>query len=101
MKIRHAVIISIILFIFSAFVFSSDYLPIDFRLQHTLINITGFLWLVSLGLIAYLIIRNIFRAITGAVTGTPQGGNYRAEARRACDRTTPKKDKYATPPWEE
>lgn len=100
MKIRHAVIISITLFIISAIILGGGYLPIDYRTQEMLTSITGILWLVSLGLIAYLIIRNIFRAIKGAVTGIPQGDGYRDEARRACEKVTPKKNKDVTPPWE-
>lgn len=63
MKIRHAVIISIALFIVSAIILDGGYLPINHRTQEMLTSITGVLWLVSLGLIAYLIIRNIFQAI--------------------------------------
>lgn len=91
MKIRHGIIISITLFIVSAIILDGGYLPIDHQLQEMLTRITGILWLASLGLIAYLIIRNIFRAIKGAVTGTPQGGDYQSEARRACEKVTPKK----------
>ena len=100
MKIRHGVIISIVLFIISAIILNGGYLPIDFRLQEMLINITAVLWVASLGLIVYLIIRNIFRAIKGAVTGTP-AGDYRGEARRACEKVTPKRKQNVTPPWEE
>ncbi len=28
-------------------------------------------------------------------------GDYRDEAQRACEKVTPKRDKNATPPWEE
>lgn len=63
MKIRHAVIISIALFIISAIILGGGYLPINHRTQEMLTSITGTLWIASLGLIAYLIIRNVFRAI--------------------------------------
>ena len=62
--------------------------------------IAAILFIACLGLIAYLIIRNIFRAIKGAVTGTP-AGDYRGEARRACEKVTPKRKQDVTPPWEE
>ena len=91
MKIRHGIIISIALFIISAIILNGEYLPIDYQLQEMLTNITGILWLASLGLIAYLIIRSIFRTIKGAVTGTPQSGDYQSEARRACERVTHRK----------
>jgi len=42
----------------------------------------------------------IFRAVKGAVTGEPQNRDYRGEARKACEKVTPKKSKDATPPWE-
>lgn len=100
MKIRHAVIISIALFIVSAIILNGEYLPIDFQIQEILTKITAILWIISLGLIAYLIIRNIFRAIKGTATGVSQGANYRDEARRACEKVTPKKNKDTTPPWE-
>jgi len=38
--------------------------------------------------------------IKGTDTKASQG-DYASEARRACERVTPKKDKYETPPWEE
>lgn len=38
--------------------------------------------------------------IKGTDTSTEKNA-YAAEARRACERVTPKKDKYETPPWEE
>ena len=59
--------------------------------------IAAILFIACLGLVAYLIIRNIFRAITG----TPAGG-YRGEARKACERVTPKKVKrnQENLPWE-
>ena len=31
---------------------------------------------------------------------TSQSGNYSDEARRACEKVTPKKNKDTTPPWE-
>lgn len=99
MKIRYAVIISIALFIISAIILEGGYLPIDFKTQEILTEITAVLWIVSLGVIAYLILRNIFRTIKGAVTGTPTG-DYRGEARKACEKITPKPGKNATPPWE-
>lgn len=63
MKIRHGVIISIALFIISAIILNGEYLPIDFQLQEMLTKITAILWIASLGLIAYLIIRNIIHTI--------------------------------------
>ena len=91
MKIRYGVIISITLFIVSAIILNGGYLPIGHQLQEILTRITGVLWLASLGLIVYLIIRSIFRAIKGTVTGVPQGGDYRSEAQRACEKITPRK----------
>ena len=101
MKIRHGVIISLALFIISAIILNGGYLPINYELQEMLTNITGILWLASLGLIAYLIIRSIFRAIKGAVTGKQQSGNCQSEARRACEEVTPKRKRDEKPPWEE
>ena len=100
MKIRHGIILSVALFI-GALILNNDYIPIDFRLKQSIVIIVLMLWLVSLGLITYLIIRTIFRAIKGTVTGTPQSGDYRSEARRACESVTPKRKKDTTPPWEE
>ena len=88
MKIRYAVIASIVLFI-TAITINEAHFYIAFELRQLLITILLLLWFVSLGLIAYLIIRNAFRAIKGAVTGTP-AGDYRAEARKACEKITPK-----------
>lgn len=99
MKIRHAVIASIALFIATP-IFSENYFNLAPQIQQTLTTIVVCLWPISLGLIAYLIIRNIFRAVKNAVTGVPQGDGYRDEARRACERITPKKNKDVTPPWE-
>lgn len=99
MKIKHAVTIFVILLI-GLVILGQGYLPINFRIQEMLLDIIGILLFVSLGLIAYLIIRNIFRAIKGAVTGLPQGSDYRNEARKACEKVTPKKNKDITPPWE-
>ena len=92
MKIRHGIMIFIALTI-GLTIFGDDYLPIDFRLNQLLTSITLILWLASLGLIVYLIIRNVFRAVKGTITGTPQGGDYQSEARRACEKVTPKKAK--------
>lgn len=73
MKIRHGIIISIVLFI-GLTILGDEYLPIDFRLNQMLITILLFLWLISLGLIAYLIIRNIFRAIKARQDGHREEG---------------------------
>lgn len=101
MKIKHAVIISVALFIISAIILNGEYLPIDFQIQEMLTKITAVLWIISLGLIVYLIIRNIFRTIKGTVTGSPQGGDYQAEARRVFEKVTPRRKQDVTPPWEE
>lgn len=100
MKIRYPVIISIALLI-TLVVINGSYMVIDLRFRDMLNDILCILFLVCLGLIAYLILRNIFRAIKGAATGMPQGGNYQAEARRACEKVTPKRKQDVTPPWEE
>lgn len=99
MKIRHGIIIFILLTI-GLTILDEPYLQIDFGLKQLLTNIILILWFASLGLIAYLIIRTIFRTIKGAVTGTPQGADYRREAQRAI---TPKKAKQTQNkvPWEE
>lgn len=99
MKMKHAITIFIVLFI-GLVILGQGYLPIGFEIQEMLIDIVGILSLVSLGLIAYLIIRNIFRAIKGAITEVPQGEDYRREARRACEKATPKKNEDITPPRE-
>lgn len=100
MKIKHGIIIFVILFI-GLIILGQGYLPIDFQLQQMLTEIIGFLSLVNLSLIVYLILRNIIRAIKGTVTGVPQGDSYRDEARRACEKVTPKRKQNVTPPWEE
>lgn len=87
MKIRHGVILSLALFI-GAFITYDNHVPIG---EQKLTSIVLMLWLASIILIIYLIIRNVFRAIKGAVTGVPQGGDYQSEARRACEKVTPKK----------
>jgi len=100
MKIKHAITIFIVLLI-GLIMLGQGYLPIDFQLRQILIDIIGILSLVSFGLIIYLIIHNIFRAVKGAVTGEPQNRDYRGEARKACEKVTPKREQNATPPWEE
>lgn len=83
MKIRHGIIISIALFI-GAYITYNDNLPID---DQKLTNIILILWLLSLGLIIYLIIRSIFQTIKGAITKTVQ------------NKKAPKQN--TTPPWEQ
>lgn len=90
MKIRHGIIFFIVLTI-ALTIFGDNYLPIDFKLNQLLTNIFLILWLASIGLIAYLIIKSIFRTIKGNVAKAPQGGDYQSEARRACEKVTPKK----------
>lgn len=97
MKIKHGIIISIALFIGTIITYN-DRLPIE---EQKLTSIVLILWLASLGLIVYLIIRNIFRAIKGVVTGIPQGDNYRNEAQKACENVTSKRKQNTTPPWKE
>lgn len=99
MKIRHGIIIFILLTI-GLTIFGDDYLPINFELNRLLTSITLILWIASIGLIIYLIVRNVFRAIKGAVTRVPQDRDYRSEAQRACEKVTPKQKQYTTPPWE-
>lgn len=99
MKIRYPVIISIALLI-TLVIINGSYMVINLRFRDMLNDILCILFLVCLGLIAYLIIRNIIRAIKGAVTGVPQGDGYRDEARRACEKVTPKRKQDITPPWE-
>ena len=86
MKIRHGIIISITLFI-GIIILDEMYLPIDFRLNQLLIKILTILWLVSLGLIAYLIVRSVFRAIKGTVTKAAQNKEAQKQS--------------TTPPWEQ
>mgnify|MGYP006403690211 FL=1 len=61
MKIRHAILIWLILNI-GLIIFQTAPLPISFQIKETIISITGILLLASFGLIIYLIIRNIFHA---------------------------------------
>lgn len=67
----------------------------------------GLLFLIGFFVIVYFIIRAIWRAIkrfTFEIIDHTNGAgrpNYRDEARRACGKATPKRDKNATPPWEE
>ena len=98
MKIRHPLIAIIALTILAIIV---DELFFSNPLHNATMQIIAILMLICFGLIIYLIIRNIFRAIRGAVTGEPQNRDYRDEARRACEKVTPKRDKNAAPPWEE
>lgn len=100
MKIRHGVIISLALFI-ALVILGYGYLPLNINANLMLKNIIAILWIASIGLIIYLIIRNVFRAIKGAITGTPQGGDYQSEAQRAYEKVTPKKAKQNNLPWEE
>ena len=71
MKIRHGIIISLALFI-ALVILGYGYLPLDINTELILKNIIAILWITSLGLIAYLIIRTIFRTIKGAITGAPK-----------------------------
>lgn len=66
MKIRHGVISFVALYI-ALVILGGDYLPIDYRVQEMLIDVTSILAIVSLGLLIYLIVRNIVRAIIGAM----------------------------------
>ena len=68
MKIRHGIIISIVLFM-GAFITYNDKIPLN---DQKLTNIILILWLISLGLIVYLIIRSIFRAVRRTATETPK-----------------------------
>lgn len=97
MKIRYP-IIAIIALIITQIIIANLY-PYPTWLD-TASAIIFILIISCLGLIVYLILRNIIRAIKGAVTGVPQGDGYRDEARRACEKITPKKNKDVTPPWE-
>ncbi len=74
----------------------------------TLIRILGgLLFLVGFFVILYFIIRTIWRAIKRFTfeiidrTNSTSRPNYQDEARRACGKTAPKRDKTAAPPWEE
>lgn len=97
MKIRYPIIAIIVLIITQIIIANLYPYPTWFDTASAII----FILIIScLGLIAYLIIRNIFRAIKGAVTEKPQNGDYRAEARRACEKVTPKRKQDVTPPWE-
>lgn len=100
MKIRYPVtaLVLIIITLTAMQTILLDTIP--YRIYDFAINLLGILSLICVCLIAYLIVRNIFRAIKSAVTGVPQGANYRDEARRACEKVTPKKSKDTTPPWE-
>ena len=72
------------------------------------------IWMIIWFLIIFLVVRTIWRAIKRFIfelidhangTGTGASGaskkDYTREARNACEKVTPKKDKNATPPWEE
>lgn len=93
MKIRYPVIGAIIILVLLV--------GLESIIEPQIASILGVLLLVCLGLIACLIIRNIFRAVKGAVAGEPQGSGYRDEARKACEKVTPKREQTTTPPWEE
>lgn len=92
MKIKHGIILSIGILI-ATMIINDSYVKIDYELKDLLVNILGVLWLVSLFLIAYLIIRTIIQKISQAIKTH--------ETRKICEKVTPRKDKYATPPWEE
>ena len=97
MKIRYPIIAIVALIIAQIAIGNLQPYPVWFDT----VSATIFILIVfCLGLIMYLIIRNIFRAIKGAVTGTPTG-DYRSEARRACEKVTPKRKQNVTPPWEQ
>lgn len=84
MKIRHGIIISITLFI-GAYIIYNDNLPIG---EQKLTSIILILWLISIGLTVYLIIRSVFRTIKGAVKKEPKNN------------VTTKQKQGDTPPWE-
>lgn len=62
---------------------------------------------IGIFLIIFLVIRAIWRAIKRFTfeaidrTNGTNRPNYQDEARRAYGKTAPKRDKNATPPWEE
>ena len=79
-----------------------------------LIPLLAIIFFFAICIIIFLIIRAIWRAIKRFTfevidhangTGTGASGaskkDYTREARNACEKVTPKKDKNATPPWEE
>lgn len=101
MKIRYPVTALILIAITLLVIQKLFIFKLSYELYNLTINLLGLLSLICLGLIVYLILRNIFRAIKGAITGTPQGDSYRDEARRACEKVTPRRKQDITPPWEE
>ncbi len=58
-------------------------------------NILGWATGICLLVFLYTIIRDICRAIKTKINKSSD------KTRRICEKVTPRKDKYATPPWEE
>lgn len=92
MKLRYPIIICIILHLL---VIISDYMG-PHRLYFLLQDIEGFAIIITLLYAIYVFIKYIFRTIKGSATEVPQSGDYRSEARRACEKITPKKAKQDT-----
>lgn len=58
-----------------------------------------FALLCFLGAFVLVVIQGIMEIINK--DKMPQRKDYQGEARRACEKVTPKRDKNAVPPWEE
>lgn len=99
MKIRYPIIASSVIIVATVIV-NSSFSPIPWQAQNAISEALGVLLLISIFITIFTIALNIFRAIKGAVTRIPQGDGYRDEARRACEKVKPKKNKDVTPPWE-
>ncbi len=67
--------------------------------------ISDFLIAVPFGLLCFLgaFVLVVFQGIMEILNKNkaPKSGNYSEEARRACEKVTPKRSKDTTPPWEE
>ena len=96
MKIRYPIIICISL---QLLVIIADHTGL-YGLYFLLQDIEGFAIILTFLYAVFVFVRYIFRAIKGAVTGTP-AGDYRGEAQRACEKVTPKRKQNVTPPWEQ
>ena len=86
MKFRYPIITLIGLIIIEMIIASIEPYP---KWGDTSSGIIFLLILVCLSLITYLILRNVFRAIRGTSTKTPQNN------------VTPRRKQDTTPPWEE
>lgn len=94
MKLRYPILVCIALHILIIITDHIDATELSFLLQ----DIEGPVILLTL---VFALYKGITTILQKSKTKEPQSDNYRTEARRACEKVTPKWKQDTTPPWEE